>query len=81
MANKRLDIISLTTIILVILIGLSLIGWFLLVVRSSAAQTDPARTTQIRSDIYDRIVNKDTKKTILPLDSTDFGRTNPFEKY
>lgn len=56
--------------------------WFSSVIRSQpSANTVSRKTLEIKEDIYKKIVNENPTSTDLPLDSADFGRTDPFGKY
>lgn len=80
--KDRKKIISGSITILLVIAGVLSIFWFLCIIREPAAPvSSPKQVFEINSATYDKIVNRDTQKISLPLDSADFGRTNPFDKY
>jgi|GEM_PF-2230693 len=81
MKTKSLkDIVAIYIIGFIVLAGAGLICLFYLIVKDLGVKTQPAQSIGLEEEGYQRLIGESTKQITLPMNDSEFGRTDPFEK-
>lgn len=79
--NSLKEIVAIYIIGFIVLTGAGLIYLFYSVIRDSSVKVLPQQSIRLEEEAYQKLVGGSTKQITLPMNDSEFGRSDPFEKF